>query len=379
MRHHQYKRRFKFVKDPIDFNKYTDRRLLRFCLGATLYMPGTKDFTSVILEKRMPGLTSMVMCFEDACKESDVPLAEDNVLELLDTLADSLEKGTLTYDDIPLIFCRVRSPEQFERFSENLNSKHLKVLTGINFPKFNSLNGERYCAHLKNLNEKLGDVLYGMPILEDRSIAFKDSRYNELTAVKSVLDKYSDCILHIRVGATDFSSYFGVRRGIEYTIYDILTVRDILADILNVFGRDNEYVVSGPVWEYFMANKGMKFKKLPYEKCDRSLLVREPIVDDAVDGLLREIILDRANGFIGKTVIHPTHVKFVNAMYAVTAEEYNDAIQILNTSDGVIKSTAANKMNEIRPHRSWAEKVCMRAEAYGVIESEASYFDLFSE
>lgn len=379
MRHYQYKKGFHFVKNPIDFNKYTEKDVLRFCLGATLYMPGTKDFTPVILNKSMPGLTSMVMCFEDACKENDVPEAEENVLQLLDILADALENGTLTYDDVPLIFCRVRSPEQFERFSEKLNSKHLKILTGINFPKFNSGNGERYCAYLKHLNEKLGEVLYGMPILEDRSIAFKDTRHDELTAVKKVLDKYSDYILHIRVGATDFSSYFGVRRGIEYTIYDILTVRDILTDILNVFGRDNEYVISGPVWEYFMASKGMKFIKLPYEKCDRSLLVREPIVDDAVDGLLREIILDRANGFIGKTVIHPTHVKFVNAMQAVTAEEYNDAMQILNTSDGVIKSATANKMNEIKPHRSWAEKVCMRAEAYGVIENESSYFDLFSE
>lgn len=377
MRHHRYKKDFKFIQEPVDFNKYTDKSLLRYCLGATLYMPGTKDFASVILNKSMPGLTSMVMCFEDACKEEDVPAAEENVLNFLDILVDALEKGDITYDDIPLVFCRVRSPEQFEHFSKKLTSKHLKILTGINFPKFNSENGERYCAYLKYLNEKLGDVLYGMPILEDRSIAFKDTRYDELKAIKRILDNYSDYILHIRVGATDFSSFFGVRRGIDYTIYDILTVKDVLTDILNVFSRDNEYVISGPVWEYFMASKEMKFKKLP--KCDRSLLVREPIVNDAVDGLLREIILDRANGFIGKTVIHPTHVKFVNAMQAVTAEEYNDALQILSTSDGVIKSTAANKMNEIKPHRSWAEKVCMRAKAYGVIENEESYFELFSE
>jgi citrate lyase beta subunit len=379
MRHHQYKEDFKFVKNPIDFNKYTDKNMLRFCLGATLYMPGTKDFAPVILNKSMPGLTSMVMCFEDACKEEDVPQAEENVLHFLESIADSLDNGKLTYDDIPLIFCRVRSPEQFEEFSKRLEKKHLKILTGINFPKFNSENGERYCAHLKYINEKLGDILYGMPILEDRSIAFKDSRYNELKEIKNILDKYSEIILHIRVGATDFSSYFGVRRGIEYTIYDILTVRDILTDILNVFSRDNEYIVSGPVWEYFLVSKDMKFKKLSDDKFDRSLLMREPIVNDAVDGLLRELILDRANGFVGKTVIHPTHIRYVNAMHAVTSEEYYDAVQILNTSDGVIKSAKANKMNEIRPHRSWAEKVIMRSKAYGVIENEASYFELFSE
>lgn len=379
MRHHQYNNNFRFIKEPIDFTKYTDKKILRYCLGATLYMPGTKDFTPVILNKTMPGLTSMVMCFEDACKEEEVPKAEENVLHLLEVIADALESGNLTYDDIPLVFFRVRSPQQFEVFSEKLEKKHLKVLAGVNFPKFNSENGERYLSQLKYLNEKLGDILYGMPILEDRSIAFKDTRYEELKNIRSILDKYSDIVLHIRVGATDFSSYFGVRRGIDYTIYDILTVRDILTDILNVFGRDNEYVISGPVWEYFLANKNMKFKKLPNSKFNRSLLVREPIVNDAVDGLLRELVIDRANGFIGKTVIHPTHIKYVNAMQAVTLEEYNDAMQILNTADGVVKSANSNKMNEIKPHRSWAEKVCMRALVYGVIENEASYFELFSD
>ena len=41
-----------------------------------MYMPGTKDFLQPILDKKYPGLTSMVMCFEDACKEELVPEAE---------------------------------------------------------------------------------------------------------------------------------------------------------------------------------------------------------------------------------------------------------------------------------------------------------------
>ena len=116
MRHHQYNNNFRFIKEPIDFTKYTDKKILRYCLGATLYMPGTKDFTPVILNKTMPGLTSMVMCFEDACKEEEVPKAEENVLHLLEVIADALESGNLTYDDIPLVFFRVRSPQQFEVF-----------------------------------------------------------------------------------------------------------------------------------------------------------------------------------------------------------------------------------------------------------------------
>ena len=91
----------------------------------------------------------------------------------------------------------------------------------------------------------------------------------------------------MRVGATDFSSAFGVRRGIDYTIYDIMPVRDCLSDILNVFSRNNEYVVSGPVWEYFRASKEMMFEDLPEHDIQDSLLKRVPIFNDAVDGLLQ--------------------------------------------------------------------------------------------
>jgi hypothetical protein len=51
---------------------------------------------------------------------------------------------------------------------------------------------------------------------------------------------------------------------------------------------------------------------------------------------------------------------------------------VLNTSGGVIKSASGNKMNEIGPHRRWAEKIVMRARAYGVIRNEGCYTELFN-
>ncbi|MBR3227214.1 MAG: HpcH/HpaI aldolase/citrate lyase family protein, partial [Erysipelotrichaceae bacterium] len=122
----------------------------------------------------------------------------------------------------------------------------------------------------------------------------------------------------------DFSSVFGVRRDINYTIYDILPVADCLKDILNVFGRNNDYSISGPVWEYFRASKDMKFEEIP-QTLNRSLFKQQTLINDAVDGLLRELMLDCANGFIGKTIIHPTHIPYVNGMLAVTEEMYDDA------------------------------------------------------
>ncbi len=380
MKHHRYNPSFEFVKSPESFDKYSDKEFLQYCAGATMYMPGTKDFLPKILSCAMPGLTTMVFCFEDACAESDVPAAEENVLRTLDTISTAVEKGELDRDNVPLIFCRVRNQEQFEGFAKRLTPHMAKSLTGINFPKFNSENGEAYFAYLKTLCADLGEILYGMPIIEDPRVAFKESRMQELSSIRAILNKYYDYVLQVRVGGTDFSSCFGVRRGVDYSIYDIMTVRECLSDILNVFTRNNEFVVSGPVWEYFRASKRMMFEELPKHTLDDYLMKRKPLVNHEIDGLMREVILDKANGFVGRTVIHPTHIKFVNGLQAVTREEYEDAKQILESTDGgVHKGQSANKMNEIKPHTNWAKKVMMRSRAFGVIENENSYLKLFSE
>lgn len=376
MIHHQYNPNYEFVKAPVDFNKYTVRSLLQYCLGATMYMPGTKDFAQAVLDKKYPGLTSMVMCFEDACREEDVPAAEVNCIHVLDTLADSVDSGILRYEDIPLIFFRVRNVEQFKHFSAMLSPRHIKYLCGFNFPKFNSLTAAPYMEHLVELNQRFGEIIYGMPIIEDSRVAYKESRSQELLAIKQVCDQHKHLILNVRVGGTDFSSCFGVRRGINYTIYDILTVSNCLMDILNVFTRHNDYTVSGPVWEYFKANKKMKnLTELPKVDLQQTLLKRKAVVNDAVDGLMRELVLDQANGFMGKTCIHPSHLNYINGMLAVTKDEYDDAYQIMHTSGGVIQGTKG--MNEIGPHKAWAERILMRAEAYGVIENDGSYIELF--
>lgn len=379
MRHHRYNPAFKFVVNPEDFDKHSPKDLLQYCLGATMYMPGTKDFSQKILNRDMPGLTSIVFCFEDACPEDEVEAAEANVLNTLQVLASALDRGTLSWDDLPLIFCRIRNQGQFLHFADQLTPQHAKVLAGINFPKFNAQNGEAYLDHLAQLNKRLGEILYGMPIIEDARVAYKETRMPELLAIRKILDHHRELILQVRVGATDFSSCFGVRRGVDYSIYDILTVRECLSDILNVFGRNNDYVISGPVWEYFRASKAMMFRELPTNNIEDCLLKRIPIVNSEIDGLLREVVLDKANGFVGRTVIHPSHVKYVNALQAVTQEEYKDAVSILTSEKGgVFKGEKGNKMNEVKPHLNWANKTYMKARAYGVVDHVESYHDLFS-
>ena len=138
MRHHMYNPDFKFVVEPEHFDKYTDRELLQYCLGATMYMPGYKDFTPKILEHSMPGLTTMVLCFEDACPEERVPEAMENVHHLLATVTEAVDSGKLNPDFVPLIFVRIRNLEQFKAFGEKLTKQEVRSLCGVNFPKFNA-------------------------------------------------------------------------------------------------------------------------------------------------------------------------------------------------------------------------------------------------
>ena len=81
MRHHSNQPDHKFVLQPEPFNKYTEHGLLRYCLGATMYMPGTKDFLQPILTKKYPGLTLICAHFGGYSEWEDAVrcLADTNV------------------------------------------------------------------------------------------------------------------------------------------------------------------------------------------------------------------------------------------------------------------------------------------------------------
>lgn len=379
MRHHQYNPDFDFVKKPENFNKYTDKDFLQYCLGAILYTPGTKDFKDIILNNKFPGLTTVVLDFEDGIDGRDLAKAEDNVIESLGLIAQKINSQEVSKNKLPLILIRVRNIEQFKEFTARLDRKIINLLTGFELPKFNSDNGFRYLEHLKKLKEKFDEILYALPVLEDEKVAYKENRMDELINLKKIISSYKKLVLNMGIGGTDFSSLFNLRRDIDKTIYDLMNVKDCLNDIMNFFNRKKEsYIFSGAVWEYFNNDYEIAYKKLKEKDFPDLLFRKERFINKAVDGLLKEIILDKANGFIGKGIIHPSQIKYVNAMQAVTKEKYEDALQILDTTGGVIKSGQQNKMNEINPHQSWAKKIKYRAKAYGVIKDNSDYVKLFA-
>ena len=245
MKHNQYNINYDFIREPESFDRNTDKDFLSYCLGGTLYMPATRPFRENLSNKKISGLTSMVMCFEDSIDESKVPEAEENAVKNLRMIREDLDAARISDEDIPLMFFRIRNEDQFCELINKLDKDDLALLTGFVFPKFTSKNGNRYYELLEELNAAADAPVYGMPILEDRTIAYKETRLEELLSIRRILIDNRDLTLNVRIGGTDFSSCFGVRRGIDYSIYDIMTVRDCLLDIINVFGRDNDFVISG--------------------------------------------------------------------------------------------------------------------------------------
>lgn len=352
-----------FYSSPVTFNHSTSKELLAYAVGAALYMPATRNsLAEDILKLRQAGLVTVIIDLEDAIGDGEVCSAEELVVRHLSFLAAYAESGSDPGNNLPLMFIRVRSPGQLQQLIFRLGSL-ITLLTGFVFPKFSAENGVDFFEAIADYNSSRSysaPVLYGMPILESASIIYRERRLDSLLAIRDLLGDYRDYVLNVRIGATDFSSLFGLRRSPENSIYDLTLIRDCIADIINIFGRvEDGYVISGPVWEYFSSG----------------------YISGAMDGLIREVILDKANGIVGKTIIHPSQLRPVQALYTVMHEEYVDALSIVESNDGrrgVFKSEYFNKMNEIKPHLNWAKRILLRSQIYGVLHEQQHYAFLLS-
>ena len=351
----------KFYQLPTEFTKDSDKEQLAYCLGATLYMPAMKPLIAqTLISNKMPNATSIIFDLEDS-------VGELQIYEALQNLKHTLQQLQQIQVDLPLLFVRVRNPNQFEMLTEFLGPLQ-KLLTGYAFPKFSLANADHYLTILQQ-QRMAGYNLYGLPILESKDIMLKENRLQTLLEIREKLIAHYDAILNVRIGTTDFSGFYGIRRKSNQSLYDIVVVRDCLADIFNVFARqDYPFVLSASVWEYFDSPQKENLST-----------VATKVRTQAVKGLINELELDRLNGLVGKTVIHPTHIDVVNAMHTVTYEEYLDAVEIINHQDGelgVKKSEYANKMNEMKPHLQWAKKIILQAHIYGVLQPHLTYEDL---
>ncbi|ROQ40951.1 citrate lyase beta subunit [Frondihabitans sp. PhB188] len=365
-----------FHTPPVDLHHSSDPRLLATALGATLYTPGDRpELAASVIKQSKKGAVSMVLCLEDSIADSAVPAAEDNVAATLVELHGCGE--------LPLLFVRVRTPEQILLLAERAGAA-LSVLAGFVVPKFRNDDGygQRFFDALHEVTDR-GLVpdhrLRLMPILESPAMIHAETRTQVLSEIARVLLDNRDDVLAVRIGTTDLSSVFGLRRGRDLTIYDVQVVAAVIGDIVNVLGRGSDgFVITGPVWEHYADTERLlrpQLRLTPFTEANEEALRRELLVRN-FDGLLREITLDHANGLLGKTVIHPTHVALVHALSVISHEEYLDATAITQPgAGGVAASPSRNKMNEMKPHQMWAEKTLQRADAFGVAAADATFVD----
>ncbi|MET8137922.1 MULTISPECIES: HpcH/HpaI aldolase/citrate lyase family protein [unclassified Streptomyces] len=369
-----------FHQEPGVFTSDSPARVLAAALGATLYSPATRPtLADDIVKQTTRGVVSMVLCLEDSIDDSEVVGAEENLVRQFTDLAARPDAG-----EPPLLFIRVRSPEQIPDLVRRLGPA-VRLLSGFVMPKFTEERGTPFLEALATAETASGRRLFAMPVLESPELLYRESRVETLEGISRAVDKYRDRVLALRLGVTDFCSSYALRRAPDMTAYDVQVVASVIADVVNMLGRADGtgFTVTGPVWEYFRVQERMfkpQLRRSPFLEGQAEEL-RETLIEHAMDGLLREITLDQANGLMGKTCIHPSHVLPVHALSVVSHEEFSDAQDILRPErggGGVLRSAYTNKMNEVKPHRAWAERTLLRAEVFGVAHEDIGFVELLT-
>ncbi|MFE9018542.1 HpcH/HpaI aldolase/citrate lyase family protein [Streptomyces sp. NPDC007808] len=369
-----------FHQEPCEFSADSPARLLSAALGATLYSPATRPrLADDIVKQTGRGVVSMVLCLEDSIGDEDVAEGEENLVRQFTDLAGRSGTG-----DLPLLFVRVRTPEQIPDLVRRLGPT-VRLLSGFVLPKFTEERGMPFLEALATAEAVSGRRLFAMPVLESPQLLYRESRVETLEGIFRAVDKYRERVLALRLGVTDFCSSYGLRRAPDMTAYDVQIVASVIADVVNMLGRADGtgFTVTGPVWEYFRVQERMfkpQLRRSPFLEGQAEEL-REALIEHSMDGLLREITLDHANGLLGKTCIHPSHVLPVHALSVVSHEEYSDARDILRPErggGGVLRSQYTNKMNEVKPHRAWAERTLLRAEVFGVANEDIGFVELLA-
>lgn len=368
-----------FHRPPAEFTAQAPANVLAVALGATLYSPATRPTLAEDVRKQAArGVVSMVLCLEDSIADSEVSAAEDNLVCQLGALAAEAD------GELPLLFVRVRAAGQITSLVHRLGPA-VRLLSGFVLPKFTEDRSVPFLEALAEAEADSGQRLFAMPVLESPELLHRESRPEALAGIARTLGKYRERVLALRLGVTDFCSAYGLRRTPDMTAYDVQIVASVIGDVVNVLGRADGtgFIVTGPVWEYFRPQERMfkpQLRQSPF-RSGRAEEIRTALIEHDMDGLLREIALDRANGLLGKTCIHPSHVAAVHALSVVSHEEFCDATDVLRPErggGGVLRSAYTNKMNEVKPHRAWAERTLLRGEVFGVAREGVSFVELLA-
>jgi citrate lyase beta subunit len=303
-----------------------NQRLSPWHLGATLYMPATRtDIAEVILHRKIEGLRSLVICLEDAVSESDIPLALNNLSELLAVLAQA--KLVSNRSDWPLVFIRPRHVAMGQLLTDTFD---LSAIDGLVLPKFTLASLPEWWKVVQQTD------LCVMPTLETEEVF--DVVQMRALALELQSHPCHPRIIALRIGGNDLMNVVSLRRSHQFTLYDG-PMGYVIKMLVAVFGA-RDFALTAPVCEH---------------------------IDDhhIMD---RELALDIAHGLVGKTAIHPNQINKIEQALMVSQADYSDALHILNSTQAIFKSQGS--MCEPATHRRWASKILARAQVYGIAQNQ---------
>lgn len=363
-----------FYKKPEAFDNTTKKNQLRYALGATLYLPATKYIAPYLLEKRYSHLTSFVMCFENLIEERNINIAEKTLLNTLRTLKMAENENRINKDELPLFFIHVRDPLQFERLYEILIKEKdiISYISGFFLPKFNSNNADAYLITVKKIR-LISEYIYALPIIESKEIISLASRISELITLEKTIFEYRDMILGIRIGGSYINSVLGVNSLEAMSIYDVGITASIIYDIINSFINLSyeDIAIYSSSWDKKITSFQTVSKSSNAFDQNKVIYNHAFTHDPSLDGFIREILLDKLNGCVGKTVVYPNQISIVNALYSVERKDYELALSINSSNEPSL--TYGEQIN----NKIWSNKILSLSKIYGVLNENYSAVDLF--
>ncbi|SKB24923.1 Citrate lyase beta subunit [Acetoanaerobium noterae] len=363
-----------FYKKPEAFDNTTKKNQLRYALGATLYLPATKYIAPYLLEKRYSHLTSFVMCFENLIEERNINIAEKTLLNTLRTLKMAENENRINKDELPLFFIHVKDPLQFERLYEILIKEKdiISYISGFFLPKFNSNNADAYLSTVKKIR-LISEYIYALPIIESKEIISLASRISELITLEKTIFEYRDMILGIRIGGSYINSVLGVNSLEAMSIYDVGITASIIYDIINSFINLSyeDIAIYSSSWDKKITSFQTVSKSSNAFDQNKVIYNHAFTHDPSLDGFIREILLDKLNGCVGKTVVYPNQISIVNALYSVERKDYELALSINSSNE-----PSLNYGEQIN-NKIWSNKILSLSKIYGVLNENYSAVDLF--
>lgn len=287
-------------------------------LGAALYVPANRrDLGDICRGRKLTEVRTIILCTEDAIRDSEVALACENIRAALTGSKLELRKN---------LFIRVRSPEVLGLI---LTMRGVDGVAGFVLPKVHRAVIGDYLRQLQ------GTEFLAMPTLEtrevfDRTEMFEMVRYLDRDVVR-------DRIPVLRIGGNDLLSLIGMRRPVGRTIYET-PIGQVISSLVTTFCPYG-FSLSAPVFEY--------------------------LNDSAT--LAREVEEDLAHGLVGKTAIHPAQVPSIERHYRVSAMDV-EAAQLILAKEAPAVFGHQDAMCEPATHSAWARKTLGSVHHFGLSE-----------